>query len=112
MTYTSLKEKKHKYVRTKSGQRKLQKTTAGWKLLVQYRDGWEEWAPLRLLKESCPIEVAEFAFSRNIQDEAAFCWWVHHTLRKRDIIISNINARIKRTTHKYGIEIPTTLEEA
>ena len=53
--------KQNKYVRTRSGQRRLRKTTAGWKLLVRYRDGREKWAPLRILKESCPIEVTEFA---------------------------------------------------
>ena len=63
---------KNKYVCTKSGQRRLRKTTAGWKLLVRYRDGREEWAPLRLLKEVYPIQVAEFVFSRNLNEESAF----------------------------------------
>ena len=35
-----------------------------------------------------------------------------HTLRKRDKIISTVKARIKRTTHKYGVEIPRTVKEA
>ena len=104
--------KSNKYVKTKSGQRRLRKTTAGWRFLVRYRDGREEWAPLRLLKEACPIEVSEFAFAHNLHEEAAFCWWVHHTLKKKDNIISSITKRIKHTSHKYGIEVPASLQEA
>ena len=33
----------------------------------------------------------------------AFIWWVPYTLRKRDIILSAVNKRIRKTTHKYGI---------
>ena len=33
-------------------------------------------------------------------------------LKKRDAIISKATARIRRTTHKYGIEIPKDLEDA
>ena len=69
---------------TKSGQRRLQKSTAGWKLLVAWKDGSEQWIPLSVMKGSNPIEVAEFAVAKNIDDEAAFCWWVPYTLCKRD----------------------------
>ena len=39
-----------KYVMTKSGQSRLRKTTVGWTLLVQMRDGRKQWVPLRILK--------------------------------------------------------------
>jgi hypothetical protein len=35
-----------------------------------------------------------------------------HTQQKRGIILSKINARIRKTTHKYGIEILTSVEHA
>jgi hypothetical protein len=61
------------------------------------------------IRESNPVEVAEFAKSRGIDDEAAFCWWTPYTFRKRDRIISGaINSRVRKTTHKYGIEVPNT----
>lgn len=56
--------------------------------------------------------MAEFARSRGIADEPAFSWWVPYTLRKRDVILSLIKARVKRTTHKYGIEIPRSVSHA
>ena len=61
------------------------------------------------MKEHKPVEIAEFSQSRNISDKPAFCWWVPYTLRKRDRIIDAANARVLRTTHKYGIEVPTSV---
>ena len=39
-------------------------------------------------------------------------WWVPHALRKRDVIISAVKKRIRKTTHKYGVEVPTSIEHA
>ena len=105
-------DKADMYITTKSGQRRLRKTTAGWKLLVQWRHGNQEWLPLNILKELNPVEVAEFAISRNIDSEPAFIWWVPYTLRRRDRIIAAANARVRRVSHKYGIQIPNSVLEA
>ena len=67
-----------------------------------------EWIPLRLLKKSYPVDVADFAKSRNIHEEPAFYWWVPFTLRKRNSIVSSMKTNVKKITHKYGIEIPTS----
>lgn len=104
--------KHDKHIVTRSGQKRLRKTTKGWKLLVKWKDESESWIPLKDMKESHPVEVAEYAKSRGIDNEAAFAWWVPYTLRKRDIILSAVKSRIRKTTHKYGIEIPNTVEEA
>ena len=104
--------KTEKYITTRRGQRRLWKTTAGWKLLVKWKDQSESWVKLSELKESHPVDTAEFAKSRGIDDEAAFIWWVPHTLRKRNAIISAIKTRLRKTTHKYSIEIPTSVEHA
>ena len=101
-----------KYVTTRTGTRRLRETTIGWKLLVKWKDGSEQWIALKLLKESNPLEVAEFAKAREIDNEPAFCWWVPYTLRKRDRIISSVNSRVRKTSHKYGIEVPTSLDHA
>ena len=100
------------YVTTKSGNRRYRKTTVGWKLLVLWKDGSEQWIPLKDMKESHPIEVAEFAKATGIDHEPAFAWWVPYTLRKRDVIIAAVKHRIRRTTHKYGIVIPIDLNHA
>jgi hypothetical protein len=98
------------YVVTNRGQKRMRNTTQGWKLLVHWADGSEIWIPLKDMKESHPIEVVEFAKARSISDEPAFAWWVPYVMRKRDIILSKLKARIRKMTHKYGIEIPTSVE--
>ena len=100
------------YVVTSRGQKKMRKTTVGWKLLVQWADDSESWIALKDMKEAHPVELAEFAKAREIADEPAFAWWVPYTMRKRDIILSKIKARIRKTTHKYGVEVPTGIEHA
>ena len=74
--------KSDKYVVTKHGQKRLQKSTAGWKLLVQWKDGLETWVPLKDMKESNLVEVAKFTKAKGIDDEVAFAYWVPYTLRK------------------------------
>ena len=81
-------------------------------LLCLLKTGEEQWLPLAELKESIPVDVAEFAVARSIQDEPAFRWWVPHTLKKRDAIISKVKARLKEGKVKFGIKVPTTMKEA
>jgi hypothetical protein len=102
--------KQDMFVVTARGQKRQRKTTTGWKLLVKWKDQSESWIHLKDMKESHPVEVAEFATARGIADEPAFVWWVPYTLRKRDVILSAVRSRIRKTTHKYGIEIPMHLE--
>ena len=88
------------------------KTTKGWKLKVLRRDGYEEWISLKDLKESYPVQTAEFSVSQKIHNEPAFKWWVPYTLKKRKVLVSAVKARIRRVSHKYGIEVPTSVEHA
>ena len=64
------------------------------------------------MKESHPVEVAEYARAGGIDKEPAFKWWVPHTLKKRQVILAALKKRIRKTTHKYGIEIPASVEHA
>ena len=88
------------------------KTTKGWKLCVEWRDGTTTWESLSRLKESNPVEVAEYAVANGLVDEPAFKWWVPFTLKKRDAIISAVNKRYWKRTHKFGIRLPHSVQEA
>ena len=105
-------KKADKYLTTKSGQQRLRQTTIGWQLLVEWNDGSRQWQDLSLLKESNPVQVAEYAVARSIDDEPAFAWWVPYTLRKRDVILSSVMSRVRKRSHKYGLEVPTSYEDA
>ena len=99
----------------------LRKTTRGVDRLCAIKSGQNEdgsdrimktWHPLNELKESYPIEVAEFVVARGVDKMPAVAWWVSFTLKKRDTIIASMRSRVARITHKYGIEIPTSWNHA
>ena len=87
-------------------------TTRGWELLVDWKDGSKSWMNLKDLKESSLIEVAEYDVANRIVEEPDFKWWVPHTIRKRNQIISKVKSRYWKTTHKFGIRLPKTTKEA
>ena len=62
------------------------------------------------LKTSKPVEISEYEVANNIEDEPAFKWWLKDVLRKQDQIISNVQAKHWRTTHKFGIHVPKTVD--
>jgi hypothetical protein len=81
----------------------------------QWKDGSTSWESLANLKESHPIETAEYAVTKGLDHEPAFNWWVPHVLKKCNQIISLVCRRTTRylkRTHKCGIEIPKTVKEA
>ena len=88
-------------------------TTKGWSLLVEWKDGGSNWVPLKDIKESNPIEVAEYAVANKLVHEPVFAWWVPRFLRQRDRNVLKMKSRkyILRT-HKFGIEIPKSIKRA
>ena len=100
------------FVEDRYGKKTRRITTKGWSFLVNWKDGSQSWVPLKDIKESNPVEVSEFAKARGIDKEPAFAWWVPFTLGKRDRIVSAVNARLCNKTHKYGVELPRSVEHA
>lgn len=96
----------------RNGQERLVKTTAGWELEVEWRDGSTDWVSLKDLKDSNPLQVAEYATANQLQDEPAFAWWVRKALMRRDRLIKKVKSRYWKRTHKYGVEIPKTVQQA
>ena len=105
-------DKEDMYVTNKSGQYRVFNTTAGWKLLFLWNNGTEKCIPLSVMKNSKPVEVAQFEVARGVDREPDFSWWVPYNLSCCDRIISGVNSRVKRVTHKYGVELPRTVQEA
>lgn len=111
---TALRLSDQTQVRT-DGRTYQRRNTVGWQICCQWKDGSSSWEKLSDLKESHPLETAEYAVTMGIDHEPAFNWWVPHVLRKRDRIISAVakrSARFLKRTHKFGIEIPRTVKEA
>jgi hypothetical protein len=78
---------------------------------VEWKDSAKNWVPLADLKDSNPVEIAEYAVANGINSEPAFHWWVPHVSRKRNRIISKLKKRYWRTTHKFGEQVPKNVDE-
>ena len=59
------------YVQTKNGRHHVRKTTKGWELLIKWKDKSEFLIQLADMKESHPVEVAEYERARGIDKEPA-----------------------------------------
>ena len=101
-----------KFVVSNTGRNSLRKTTKGWDFLYLWKYGSTTWAPLKDLKESNPVDIAEYVAGNRISEESSFAWWVPYTLKKRDHIIAKAKARFLNNSHKFGVEVPTSVEEA
>ena len=64
------------FIRGRGGNPHSNKTARGCKLEVKCKYGTLSCIPLKDIKASNPIELAEYVVAKNIEDEPAFKWWV------------------------------------
>ena len=67
---------------------------------------------LKDIMNSYPVQAVEYAVANRIAEESAFAWWVPHTLKKRERILAKVKSKYWVRTHKVGIRIPKSVEEA
>ena len=94
-----------------SNENKRVQSDDGWYFQILCNDGNKEWVPLQEVKESNPIELAEYVRAKRLHEEPVFRHWVPTVLQQREAIVSKVKARIV-TSHKYGVEIPRTVPQA
>jgi hypothetical protein len=85
--------------------KQVRKTTKGWHLCVESKYGTRIWECLLDIKESNPVEVAEYAVAKNLLVAPDFVLWAPHILKKRSRIIADVTKRYHTRTHKFGIEV-------
>lgn len=87
-------------------------TTKGWKIRIKWTDGSSDWVPMSQVKNSNPIELAEYAMASGIDKEPAFRWWVNTVIKKRSRMINKVKTRMRKGNMKFGVLIPLTVPEA
>ncbi len=90
-------------------------STIGWQVCCKWKDCSTSWENLSGLKESHPLETAEYAVTQGIDHKPACNWCVPHVLKKHDRIISLVckwTTHYLKRTHKFGIDVPRTVKEA
>ena len=100
------------FITLPSGTKKRRITTKGWEFKVEWIDGTSSWIPLSDIKESNPIEVAEYSIAHGIDHEPALAWWVNQVLRKRERIIKQVHHRLAKKSLKFGVTVPNSVKEA
>jgi hypothetical protein len=78
------------WITSYNGNKQLRRTTQGWDLCVQWKDGSTSWEKLANLKSSHPLQTAEYAVQKNIDSEPAFRWWVSQVLNEHRRVISAV----------------------
>ena len=94
------------------GRRTMKNTTTGWDFEVEWKDGSTSWLPLKEMKETNPVDVAQYARDNRLLEEPAFAWWAPMVLKKIHRLIKVQKSRQVRKGYKFGIRIPTSVEEA
>eukprot|EP00978_Attheya_sp_CCMP212_P028675 scaffold99696_cov50-Attheya_sp.AAC.1 len=90
---------------TQRGLTRNVRTTKGWEICVQWKDGSTDWIALKDLKESYPVELAEYAINIKIDDEPAFAWWVPYVMKTRDRIISKVKSKYWARTELFQLQM-------
>ena len=78
---------------------------------VRWESGDTSYIKLKDIKETNPIEIADYAIANKLEKEPAFAWWVRTALKRRDAVISKVSRRVRKKM-KFGIYIPENYEEA
>eukprot|EP00804_Cyclotella_cryptica_P008557 CCRYP_007551-RA/>CCRYP_007551-RA protein AED:0.38 eAED:0.38 QI:0/0/0/1/1/1/2/0/852 len=103
---------KRGYTNDRHGVKRPKIPLDGWEVLMKWKDGSTSWVRIKEVKDSNPMELAKYAVANKIHEEPAFKWWLSKVPRRRNRVISKATSKYWRTTHKFGIRVPRSVEEA
>ena len=87
-------------------------TTIEWVLEVKFNDVTLIRIPLKNLKDSNPVELAEYTVSNNVDYETTFKWQLMGVICKQDQVIVKVKETYYRIVHKFVIQVPKMVDEA
>jgi len=100
------------FVTSSNGVKRRRETTKGCEVQCEWKDGSTTWNALKDIKDSYPVELAEYAIENGLEDEPSFAWWVPYTIKKKNRIVNKVKSKYWERTHKYGIRVPKSVKEA
>ena len=56
--------------------------------------------------------MSEYAVQHRITDDPVFAWWIQNVMVKRNHIIGKLRSKYWVQTHKLGIKISKSVQEA
>jgi hypothetical protein len=87
-------------------------STQGWNTCIAWKDGTSSWHTLADVKNSYPVQLAEYAIEYKLDKKRAFSWWIKTTIKHWKAFIKATKKRFAKRSHKFGIQVPQTVEEA
>ena len=100
------------FITTRTEKKRHRDTTKGVEVLVQWKYGSTTWVTLKDMKNSYPVQMVEYVVQRRIAGDPAFAWWIRDFLVKRNRIIGKLRSKYWVRTHKFGVKIPKSVQEA
>jgi len=102
----------HERDETYQGNPDMKFINMGGNIFISWKDGSTSWHPLSEIKNSYPVQLAEYAKTNKLEKEPAFSWWLKHALRHQRTFMKSTRKRYLKHSHKFGIRHPKTVEEA
>ena len=69
---------------TSHGKQLPKRTTVGWEWLVEWNNRSTDCMPLKDLKASTPVQLAEYTIANKIAKEPPSKWMINYTISKRN----------------------------
>ena len=76
------------------------------------RERFEGFITVKDLKDSYPVQLANYVVANGIQEKPTFSWWIPYTLKKRTAIISKVKSKYWERSHKYRVRVPKNVKGA
>ena len=105
---TGIKEQDASII-TRNGIKHCRETKNGVEVFAQWKDEKTTWATLKDMEYSYPVQMAE---QRRIVGNPEFACWIRNVLTKRKFIIGKLKLKYWVCTHKFGVKIPKSAQEA
>ena len=85
-------------------------TIAGWHLFIEWKYRSTYYVALKDIKQSYPVELADYAKRIKNDDESMFAWWVLYVQENIEIKLFKVKSRSWKQTQKYGIRLPKSVK--
>lgn len=99
------------FIVTNNGVKRRFQTSKGYHINILWKDCSKKWINMNYVKESFPIQFAEYSRENELSDEKEFKWWDPFTIKKIQRILYKLKVKFWDTTKNYGIIIPRKVKE-
>ena len=79
------------FITTRTVTKCRKETKKGVEVIVQWKYGSTTWVTLKDMKNSYPVQLAEYVLHFRIASNPVFAWWIQHEVVKHKYSIGKLN---------------------